>query len=228
MSFGVVVGADAQQQELLPWWWINYKLHNKTPLAIADFGMDETYSAWCKERAPVISLKNTLGKKAWFKKPGAILHSPFDTTLWIDADCLVREDISPLFDLELGDLGLAMAEEPDFITNAWQQRGWVPPCAPVYNSGVVLMKKSSSLLIPWVQASEQGTFRGDQEALSTLLFTAKKKPVLLPKEYNWLANTEKTFNKHAHILHMTGSVLKAVLKMTQQKGLCEMEQTFTL
>jgi hypothetical protein len=53
---GIIVGCDANQEWLLPWWWDHYCKHNSYPVAFVDFGMSEAALAWCQEKGQCISL----------------------------------------------------------------------------------------------------------------------------------------------------------------------------
>ena len=123
---GVIVGSDRNQEWLLPWWWMNFRLHNNHPVAFVDFGdMSPSAVSWCQKRGPYFKLnpvtnfvaqkefidpqKAALWEKmhptiwslrlSWYKKPFALQMSPFKRSLWLDVDCQVRGSIEPLFAL---------------------------------------------------------------------------------------------------------------------------------
>lgn len=230
MSQGVIVGCDKNQQDLLPFFWLNFKLHNNLPLTFFDFGMDETHSAWCKSRGGYHhfpSDKNS-SRKTWFLKPLAIANSPYETTLWIDIDCLIRGNLVPLFDHCQGELGIAMVKEPNDVIQDSQKRQLIPQGATMYNSGVIVVKKNSPVLPVWIEACKPSNhFRGDQEALAAALHQMQKEPNLLPDTYNWLVYGHKRVDTSSSVLHMTGPFLKQLLRMTNNLTLLEIQQSFT-
>jgi hypothetical protein len=160
MNWGVVVAADQGAEWLLSWWWECYCLHHKQKVAFVDLGMSEEAKSWCKERGLLIpfngpsdfvSAKEHVGEKeqkkwealygskvwqarsSWFKKPLAMLQSPFNKSVWMDLDCEVVKPIDAIFE-GIGDgmLGAVRVEK----------RGH-------YNSGVIVYDKESLLLKAW-------------------------------------------------------------------------------
>ena len=93
---GVLTGCDTTCEWMLKWWWNNYKRNNKYPVAFADFGMSDTARAFCDKIGTVVDITRSV-KKNWFKKPFAMLASPFKKVIWIDMDCDVRKDLVTLF-----------------------------------------------------------------------------------------------------------------------------------
>jgi hypothetical protein len=168
---GILVGCDKTLECLLPWWWKHFSSHNDIPVAFADFGMSEPARAWCQERGDVIciplstlppdhtipnhtqTLWNThYGKgiyqirAAWFTKPYALLHSPFDAGLWIDIDCKVNGSVESLFPLLefAGEIGLV--QEPAHIQTLLKEQGVLLPNEVYYNSGVILFRQDAQIL----------------------------------------------------------------------------------
>jgi hypothetical protein len=73
------------------------------PLAVFDAGLTAAQRAWCEGLARVLPLPELImprDERMWqtWNKPRRIRASPFRTTLWLDADCLVVGDLNPLFD----------------------------------------------------------------------------------------------------------------------------------
>lgn len=202
---GVLVGCDQAQEWLLPWWWENYRQENSLPVAFADFGMTEQGKEWCALRgllqpisldqykiasredieAPLLAeWEKTLSpfwgsRQAWFKKPFALLNTPFCQTLWIDLDCEVLGNIEPAFQYidPKSKMGLVRVTDPPNVGDP------VP-----YNSGVIAFDKSSPLLPKWAKSSlsQNHLFLSDQHALSRIIFEESLPVGELPEIYNWL------------------------------------------
>ncbi|MGB7978092.1 MAG: hypothetical protein WCF19_02900 [Chlamydiales bacterium] len=205
MDRGVLVASDEGQEWLLPWWWGNYCEHNTLPVAFADFGMSEGGRAWCKARGELVEVafgglrvakrgeiepavvaewENCLSpfwgsRGAWFKKPFALLQSPFAETIWTDLDCEILGNLEGMYryiDAE-SKMGLVRVRDPesegDFV---------------LYNSGVIAFGRESKLLKRWSEAAlfRNDQFLSDQDALSQIIFEEKCSVGEAPEIYNWL------------------------------------------
>ncbi len=199
---GILVGADSNLEALLPWWWENYSKHNDHQVSFADFGMTNLGIKFCKQHGiyippfPIPPLNeipkemkktweshykqiwnfdaSTEFRSAFFKKPIACLNSPFAKTFWIDLDCKVDGDISPLFNLlsfgiEISALPIG-AKENELL----------------FNSGVVGFTQNAQVIQRWAALSKENhLFPGDQEALSKAIHTLSSPYIELPEIYNW-------------------------------------------
>lgn len=204
MKPGVVIGADASAESLIPWWWERYSSHCKLPVSIVDFGMSHKQAAWCRKRMEVIPFtaehlqiepKNKISKEyqklwkkqyrgpiwtsreAWFKKPGACLLSPYDLSLWIDLDCEVCGPLDSLF-----------AEWDEAVELAICKEVFRSDLPVAYNSGVILFQKGAPFLTKWNELchSQNGTLMGDQDVLLQILLEGTTSFKELPTRYNWL------------------------------------------
>lgn len=198
MEWGVVVAADRGAEWLLNWWWECYSRHHQQPVAFVDFGMSEEARKWCQERGELIAfahndfvkdkdeislmqqkkwegiygVKVWEARKSWFKKPLAMLQSPFEKSVWMDLDCEVCQPIDGIFEgIEKGKLGVVRVEK----------RG-------MYNSGVVVFDQESPLLRAWAKAclEEHGDVIGDETVLSQIIRKKKYPFMEVGKEYNWM------------------------------------------
>lgn len=207
MEQGILVGCDQSQEWLLSWWWENYREDNSLPVAFADFGMSEEGRAWCQERGMVfkiqadglkVALKEEIEadvlkgwdrfispfwdfRAVWFKKPFALLRTPFHRTLWLDLDCEVLGPLEPVFqyiDPKDG-MGLVRVGGLENTENG-----------SLYNSGVIVFAKNSPILQQWVDASlsQNHRFVSDQDVLSQLIFDRKYSVGKVPEIYNWRMN----------------------------------------
>lgn len=196
-----LTGCDATTEWMLPWFIAKYKKHNKTPLVFANFGVSERgmdyVSSFCTS---IIDLTNTK-EQGWFKKPQALLQASklAGKVCWIDTDCEILADLSPIFDLS-EPTKLAMVEDVP-----WSKRRsetW-------HNTGVVLIEGRPVILDQWVKAVSHNPQVGDQEVLHSILRVDLRRQVYvkdLPEEYNWvrLNIVDGRQNKKIKVMHWTG------------------------
>lgn len=221
---GVIVGCDENQQWLLSWWWSHYSKHNQHPVVFVDFGMTEEAKKWCRQKGTLISLQSPSKfiasrsqidhpfieewerlrgenvwqfRESWFRKPFAMLQTPFETTIWIDLDCEVTGSIVPLFQRVHNHSGIALAAEL---------------LEGEYNSGVVVYHKESPLIARWAETClyENARFLGDQEVLSFLINHGDFEVSVLPDIYNW--RVMGGVNCDAVILHWVGAWGKDLIR----------------
>ncbi len=230
---GIICGCDQSQEWLLPWWWERYRLSNSFPVSFADFGMSETAKRWCREKGELfnveleathIKMKHEIDPEAahyweqlygpevwkarqnWFKKPFALLNSPYRHSIWIDLDCEVLNNVKDLFLACDQHSQLAMVREhktnhlPRFHAEAR------------YNGGVIVAIHGAAIIEKWAEESlkRNHQFWGDDPLLSALIKERRLEIVELPQIYNWrLANG---INMGAVIHHWTGTGGKAYIK----------------
>jgi hypothetical protein len=84
-------------------------LAGRIPLTVFDAGLNPRQRRFAQEHARVLDLPPLLfppagDRRMWvsWNKPLFLLNSPYKYTLWIDSDCLVTGDLSPLFHLIAG------------------------------------------------------------------------------------------------------------------------------
>ncbi len=202
---GVIAGADISQEWILPWWWKHYSEHNSHPVAWIDFGMSKRAKEWCQKRGELIPLRmhgdfiaeegkiegttkadweESSGthfwplRNVWFKKPFALLQTPFERTVWIDIDCEVLGKIGPLFPFADGPAKLGMHEDRTFSKKGED---------PMYNSGVISFLRQNPLILDWAKEciDKNDQFVGDQEVFSNLIARRKIAIGKIPSQYNW-------------------------------------------
>jgi hypothetical protein len=199
MEWGVVVAADRGAEWLVPWWWECYRKHHRQDVAFVDFGMSEEARSWCAQRGLLIPFagesdfvkpKELVGKKeqqkweaiygpkvwqarrSWFKKPLAMLQSPFERSVWMDLDCEVCRPIDAIFEgIDAGALGAVRVAKRAH-----------------YNSGVIVYDKKAPLLKAWAEAclKKHGSCIGDETLLSHLIRKNQYPFKELGREFNWM------------------------------------------
>lgn len=230
---GIIVGCSYSHEWLLPWWWMNYCLFNRYPVTFINFGdMSEKAIAWCEERGHVLTLdiptEQFVAKKEevaedlqkiwnktgsllwylrsnWFKKPFALLATPYQKTIWLDVDCQVRGSLKPLFETYLSDSEFAILTERESEQQLNRERGLLLPGELMHNSGVIPYRYGSPIIQEWVDSciDQNHLFMGDQQVLSRILFTKKPAFTELPIIYNW--PFAYGFNSDAVIIHWWGA-----------------------
>ncbi len=244
---GVIVGTSKNQEWLLPWWWMHYRLHNDYPVTFVNFGdLSPEAVEWCSKRGHVVDLELTdefMAKKeaidpstakiweamhpavwgfrfTWYKKPFALLLSPYKRTVWIDLDCQVRGSIKQLFTSCRNDAGFAAVPEHEWSQQLNLSRGLIKHGEMIFNAGVVAFTKESKIIEEWAKQSREKNhlYCSDQQLLAHVLFNQKLNFTALSPNYNWTIDLQ--FNKNATILHWWGSDGKIKLK-SQIEGLSQ-------
>jgi hypothetical protein len=237
---GILSGCDRHQEWLLPWWYAHLRKHNPHyPIAFADFGMSSEGRNWCEERgilvdAPIVNPRQTsalrIGENfweqwkpedlslkdqplVWFAKPLVFAKSPFDRTLWIDLDCEIRADVTPIFSYPLSKTKLRAVRGLKFaIRNISKNKEYL---IRGYNSGVVLFEKDSVVLEHWIRVTlAEGSYSfygGDDRLLSLVIALLRVKKIVLPSIFNWNA-TGRGENPNALIHHWLGEGGKHVIR----------------
>jgi hypothetical protein len=107
---GVVTAADAGFFADLQFLIRSVSQFNRRPLALFDLGLLPDQREWCLAQPgvtclPIPAVQDTVGairRHRWWQtwlKPFYIFEAPFDRVLWIDADCIVLDDLSEAFQL---------------------------------------------------------------------------------------------------------------------------------
>lgn len=112
--------------------------------------------------------------------------TPFDRTLFLDADTYALGDISNIFGvLDEFDFALTHAHLRASRLKTW--RTSIPEAFPQFNSGVILYKQTKAiaqLFADWKLAFAQAGFDTDQITLRELLWLSQIRLATLPPEYN--------------------------------------------
>ena len=139
----------------------------------------------------------------FFRKPLMMKESPFERTLYLDLDCHVLGDLSPLFSLQLGSTKMAVRTAHD--SYEMKAIGTSKSMSiQSYNSGVVLFEHPSSGLDFWISLlnREIYSFSTDDRLLSFAISTYELVVTCLDPKYNWLYHWGP--NPQAVIWHWIG------------------------
>lgn len=236
-SDGVIVGCQRNQEWLLPWWWMHFRLYNNCPVTFINFGdMSPRAVRWCSDRGELFDIEippNIIASKdkidpetaklwesmnqdlwivrpAWYKKSYALIKTPYERTVWMDLDCQVRGSITPLFETCENDAGIAMAKEADWQQALNLQRKMILPGQYVFNAGVICFRRGAPVLSELVKQIplKNHLFFGDQHLLIHILYAMKLPFATLSPLYNW--TVDNGANIDAVILHWVGAYKEAL------------------
>ncbi len=230
---GILCGADALQEWLLPWWWSRFKDYNDFPVTFCDFGMSCEARLWCEKRGSVIDIAFDpariasqegiskdlivkweeiygpgvwLARSTWFKKPLALLQTPYFKTLWIDLDCEILASISDLFEASSSELPIAIVREP--------ASAHLPRFHPdiKYNSGLIAYQHGAFLIEKWAEEAIccNHLFWGDDPLLSHLISHERIEVNEISEIWNW--RMSYGFCLNAKIYHWVGSGGKGYIR----------------
>ena len=113
-------------------------------------------------------------------------ETPYQQTLFLDADTRVCEDISDMFDL-LDRFDIAIAHAFERAKQWYKYEGDAPKIFSPLNSGVILYKKTDDVMDffkTWKKAYHEDGRVADQMTLRSRLWESDVKLWVLPPEYN--------------------------------------------
>lgn len=177
-SEAFLTGCDEKTEWMLPWFFENYKKHNRHPVVLANFGMSDEMLKYAQKQAHAIMDLSKWKGKGWFLKPKSMNNSPSQKTCWIDTDCEVKGDLSGIFK-HIEPEKLSMVEDKPWTMR--RKEIW-------HNSGVVAFQDKPVILRMWQQQVEANPVVGDQEVLHSMLNPITKITYIkdLPHKYNVL------------------------------------------
>lgn len=227
---GIIVGCNQNQEWLLDWWWHHYSKTNTYPVIFADFGLSEAGQKWCSERGDCITCPDLFPHSAqeqlpsatkqlweqlygkgvwnfrpvWLKKAEACFLSPFLKTIWIDLDCRVEADLTPLFNLLAFNIELAILKNSPLHQKMRHDLGVLVEGEYHYTSSVIAYHKHSAAISKWAELTRHDfdKFPADEEALSRAIYLTSPVIFELPEIYNqsWKYPT----NNNTVITHFHG------------------------
>ncbi len=185
-----ITGCDKNTRWMLPWFEKNFYKHNPDAnLHVFDF--DKT-------------------GRGWFNKPVVmrLATEMAEKICWLDTDCEVRADITPIFDL-IDSNKLTMVEDQPWTIRRSER--W-------HNSGVVAFQNRPLVLDHWadeamMMVEDRGPMFGDQDILHGLVREGLKREIhirTIPKQWNTLRLDliDHTAPSNIKIMHWTGKMGK--------------------
>ena len=145
-----------------------------------------------------LQLDPLLGIKA--QKIASLRRTPFDRTLYLDADTYMACPVPELFEmLDNFDLAMAIASLGR-LPNGWEG---VPSSFPVYNSGVIAYRRSETIADLWDSWLEDHGDREprDQPSLRRVLYKSDARITALGNAYNFLIDFPQAVRHEVKILH---------------------------
>jgi hypothetical protein len=143
-------------------------------------GLD--FDKGCEPFTSIVSVEQV----SYHLKVDCMRRTPFDRTLFIDADTRIVADINSVFSLmDRFDIAMVHAQERVRRIKNWQVD--VPDCFPEFNSGVIVFKKTEKvfgLLKKWQHDYHEAKSRNDQMTLREALWLSDLRIATLPPEYN--------------------------------------------
>jgi len=208
---GVMVGSDAKQEWLLPWWYECYYRHNRCPIEFVDFGMSPKGRQFCAARGRLIEARDLPFKQIWYAKPFAILETRFEHCLWLDNDCEVRGPL-PIAPANSGaPLDMVLARDPyggpQFLQGLYADE-------IRYTSAPSVSRHRNELVPIWAYYClvMSDYCLGDQHALCRAIYLNKRSIRIgeFPPGYVQLRLGGDPGN--ALVMHWTGPAGKAIIK----------------
>ncbi|CUH87801.1 hypothetical protein PH5382_01730 [Phaeobacter sp. CECT 5382] len=136
---------------------------------------------------PVFNQIHPVDRSGPRPKMCSLLNSRFDKTIYLDADIVVLEDLSDVFDLlEIRPMVGALGVSRRRVEMISYMKG-IPHGFPLLNGGFVGIKKckiTKDILTDWDHSFHNSPLRKDQPILRGVLFRHKFIPLVLGQEYN--------------------------------------------
>ena len=157
----------------------------------------------------VIRVEQT--QDGFFDKTRLMRESPYERTLFIDADIHVAEPISELFTL-LDRFDCAATHE-EYVSTDWSQhypRPDIPESYPEFNTGILMLKRSEKvdrLLIEWGDLyrafleAKPGQQINDQPFFRVAAYYSDVRIATLTREYNCKFRGQGYLNGKVKVLH---------------------------
>ena len=104
---GIVTATDSHHFIGLQMLYSTLMMTHECKVAVCDLGMDKRQLSWCSRQRNLIVMGSMLDKlrtnqqmrSPKWNKPYALYVSPFEKSLWMDADTVVLDDLEKLFDI---------------------------------------------------------------------------------------------------------------------------------
>jgi hypothetical protein len=238
---GILIAFDKSMQPLLLWWYKCLRKYSLLPIAFVSLGVSKKVEKWCKnhgyfiqdekfisylKKVPVLDeyKKKWFGliktdveqiRPYWFAKPIAMMHTPFEKTLYLDIDCEVLYPLDEIF-AYLNDSEIVLCKDMSEI-NFFKKSSEI-----LFSSGVIVYKNKSRIISKWAKKALEYNceFLGDQDLLSRIIHVYKYNLKILEMFWNWPVVLGK--NKEVKIYHWSGNKkIKLLEKIQEDKELLE-------
>jgi hypothetical protein len=139
-------------------------------------------------------------------KPQAMRRTPYDRTIYLDADTYVQEPIDELFDvLDEFELTARRNRDESHIPAAAEDdpNTDVPDAFPEFNSGVIAYRRTSAvadLFREWERQCLPG-HDSDQRAFRPALYNSSARFTSVPNRYNCIYRNDNVVNKRVKVFH---------------------------
>lgn len=212
-SCGVLTGCDQNHEWLLKSWYAHFSKHSDLNVTFVDFGMSTSARIWCSKRGELLDMRSTpswitpkeaipekqqkkweklyastvwASRRCWLLKPIALAKTPYERSIWIDLDCVIRAPLTELIDKATFGDGFACAQEVDRGAKLSRSLGAIKPSWQGYNSGVVAFRKECPILAKWVDITkkENHLHMGDSDTLNHTLNESNFTFYQLPDKFN--------------------------------------------
>ena len=134
-----------------------------------------------------------------------LLENDADRAIYIDGDTIIAGDLQPLTELDLQ--GKPFAIGYDCLHNSYKKLIDVPPSAPYFNSGVLVMdlrewrkRQCTERIFDYMRNVRHDLMFGDQDYFSLVL---ARDAAILPPQYNFLTHFQM-FKTRNDVLRATG------------------------
>lgn len=224
MSRTFVTGCDRKTEWTLQWFLSNFRKHNPTAkITFCDFGVSKEVLVWAEKNFDHVIHSHTFETELnyitglrWFLKPYVMTAVEDHMKVWIDTDCEVLGNVSPIFE-RLVENKINIVR--DLPWTARRKEVW-------HNTGVFGVIGNPRVLYDWVSQcrvmmnpySINMVPMGDQDALHELVGQDPMRQMIyineLPNIYNWLRIQliDGQDDPKKLIMHWTGNVGKEFIK----------------
>ena len=150
-------------------------------------------------------------------KVDCLVRTPFERTLFLDADTKIVHPIEDVFLLlERFDIALAHAPRRNCRETRERWRADIPDAFPQMNSGVIAFRSRPAvlaLLDEWSIAYREAGIKKDQTTLRELLWLSDLRIATLPPEYNvklrkYIDSVWEEWEAKPRILHLRSLVVR--------------------
>ncbi|MFP7569552.1 hypothetical protein ACGKZZ_02145 [Marivita sp. S2033] len=188
-----VTMADEQAQRgvvYVAWGKAHVDVARRSAASVKKHNPDLPCVIWCSAGDDTSGFDGSFVIPDGLKRPktAVLQDSPFQETLFLDNDTIIRADLSPLFGLlqnfDLCGAHVVLWHRPRHL-KVWRKE--LPESFPEINTGVLLYRKNdktTAFFESWARAFDEAGFRVDQVTFRELLWDADLRFYVLPPQFN--------------------------------------------